>query len=52
VQTQKVIKEEFPEVLVGYQAGDIADEGSVAEIFRRASEVLGPLDVLVFTPYE
>lgn len=52
VQSQKVIQKDFPDVLVGYQAGDIADEGSVAEIFRRASELLGPLDVLVFTLYE
>jgi NAD(P)-dependent dehydrogenase (short-subunit alcohol dehydrogenase family) len=47
-QSQKIIKEEFPEILVGYYAGNIADEGVVAEIFRTAAELLGPLDVLVF----
>lgn len=47
-QSQKILKEEFPDVLVGYYAGNIADEGTVAEIFRSALELLGPLDVLVF----
>jgi enoyl-[acyl-carrier-protein] reductase (NADH) len=48
-QSQKVIKAEFPDILVGYFAGNIAHEATVAEMFRSASEMLGPLDVLVFT---
>jgi hypothetical protein len=48
-QSQGIIKKEFPEVIVGYQAGNIADEATVTEMFRNASELLGPLDVLVFT---
>jgi|SRR5579859_3496391 len=49
-QSQTILKEEFPDVLVGYYAGNIVLEGSVAEIFRSALELLGPLDVLVFMP--